>query len=143
MALANVLYSAHVTVTGGRNGEAASDDGNLNVKLGMPKELGGAGGDATNPEQLFAAGYGACFLSALGLVASKKKIPLSKDAAIDATVALGPKGDKLGLDVTLRVKLPGMNEKEANELVHLAHETCPYSNATRGNIDVRLEVSVA
>lgn len=142
MALEKTLYVAHVTVKGGRDGEAVSDDGNLNVKLTMPKALGGTGGNATNPEQLFAAGYGACFLSALNLVAGKKKLQISKDASVNATVALGSKGEKLGLEATLQVKLPGMAENEARELVALAHEVCPYSNATRNNIDVHLDVSV-
>lgn len=143
MALSKVLYSATVTVKGGRDGEAASDDGNLKVKLAMPKELGGAGGNATNPEQLFAAGYAACFLSALNLVAGKKKIALSKDASIKAVVSLGPVGERLGLEATLHVNLPGMDAKEAQALVEQAHQVCPYSNATRNNIDVHLDVSVS
>lgn len=142
MTLSKVLYSTTVTVKGGRDGEAESDDGNLKVKLAMPKELGGAGGNATNPEQLFAAGYAACFLSALNLVAGKKKIALSKDASIKGTVSLGSVGERLGLEAALHVNLPGMDAKEALALVEQAHQVCPYSNATRNNIDVHLEVSV-
>lgn len=141
MALSKILYSTTVTVKGGRDGEAVSDDGNLKVKLGMPKELGGTGGNATNPEQLFAAGYAACFLSALNLVAGKKKISLGKDASIKATVNFGPKGERFGLEAFLHVSLPGVDAKEAQALLEQAHEVCPYSNATRNNIDVHLDVT--
>ena len=141
MAISKTLYSTTVTVTGGRDGQAVSADGNLNVKLGMPKELGGSGEKAANPEQLFGAGFAACFLSAMKLVANKKKIAISSDPSITAEVGIGPQGEGLGLAVTLHVKLPGMDEKAAHALVELAHKTCPYSNATRGNIDVTLDVS--
>ena len=141
MSLAKVLYATRVTVTGGRDGEAVSEDGHLKVKLGMPKEMGGAGGDATNPEQLFAAGFAACFLSAMKLIANKKKRAISDNPSITAEVAIGPVGDGLALGVTLNVKLPGMNDAQAHELVELAHKMCPYSNATRNNIDVKLNVS--
>lgn len=140
MALSKIMYSTTVTVTGGRDGEAVSGDGNLKVKLGMPKEMGGAGGAATNPEQLFAAGYAACFLSAMKMLAGKKKIAISPNPSIVAAVDLGATGEKLGLQVALTVKLPGMDKAEAEKLVELAHQTCPYSNATRGNIDVKLTV---
>ncbi|SBW07723.1 Organic hydroperoxide resistance protein [uncultured delta proteobacterium] len=140
MALSKIMYSTTVTVTGGRDGEAVSGDGNLRVKLGMPKEMGGAGGNATNPEQLFAAGYAACFLSAMKMLAGKKKIAISPNPSIVAAVDLGTSGEKLGLQVALTVKLPGMDKAEAEKLVELAHQTCPYSNATRGNIDVALTV---
>ena len=140
MALSKIMYSTTVTVTGGRDGEAVSGDGNLKVKLGMPKEMGGAGGTATNPEQLFAAGYAACFLSAMKMLAGKKKIAISPNPSIVAAVDLGATGEKLGLQVALTVKLPGMDKAEAEKLVELAHQTCPYSNATRGNIDVKLTV---
>lgn len=140
MALSKVMYTTKVTVTGGRDGEAASEDGHLKVKLGMPKELGGMGGEATNPEQLFAAGYAACFLSALKLVAGKKKVALSHDASITAEVSLGQAGEGLGLAVTLNIRLPGMDRNEAKELVEAAHNTCPYFKATRNNIDVALAV---
>lgn len=140
MALSKVMYSTKVTVKGGRDGEALSEDGHLNVKLGMPKELGGQGGNVTNPEQLFGAGFAACFLGALKLVAGKKKIVIDKDPSILAEVSLGTLGQGLGLAVTLTVTLPGMDEKQAHELVEEAHKVCPYSNATRNNIDVTLVV---
>ena len=143
MALSKIMYTTKVTVTGGRDGEAVSQDGHLNVKLGMPQELGGKGGEVTNPEQLFGAGYAACFLSALNLVAGKKKVSLGPDAAITADVSLGQAGEGLGLAVTLEIRLPGMDKAQAEELVELAHKTCPYSNATRGNIDVTLVVKTA
>lgn len=142
MALDKVMYSTTVTVKGGREGEAASADGLLKLKLSKPKELGGPGGTGTNPEQLFGAGYAACFLSALELVSGKKKIALSREASIVADVSLGMNGQALGLAVTLNVRLPGMDKAQADELVALAHQTCPYSNATRNNIDVTLKVSV-
>ena len=142
MTLDKVMYTTEVTVTGGREGSAASADGRLNLKLDKPKELGGAGGEGTNPEQLFAAGYAACFLSALQLVSGKKKIALSHEAAIRAEVSLGQSGQALALAVTLNVRLPGMDKAVADELVGLAHQTCPYSNATRNNIVVTLAVSV-
>lgn len=143
MTLDKVMYTTEVTVTGGRDGSAMSADGRLNVKLAKPKELGGAGGEGTNPEQLFAAGYAACFLSALQLVSGKKKIVLSHGAAIHSEVSLGQSGQALALAVTLNVKLPGMDKAVAEELVELAHQTCPYSNATRNNVVVTLTVSVA
>lgn len=142
MTLDKVLYTTEMTVTGGRDGGAVSADGKLTLKLAKPKELGGAGGDGTNPEQLFAAGYAACFLSALQLVSGKRKIALSHDASIRSVVSLGQSGQALALAVTLNVSLPGMDKKAAEELVALAHQTCPYSNATRNNINVTLTVSV-
>ena len=141
MALSKIMYSTTVTVTGGRDGEAVSGDGNLKVKLGMPKEMGGAGGTATNPEQLFAAGYAACFLSAMKMLANKHKIAISKDPSIVAEVDLGTSGEKLGLQAALTVKLPGMDKAEAEALVEATHQVCPYSNATRGNVDVQLVIA--
>lgn len=143
MALSKVLYSTKVTVTGGRDGEAVSEDGHLKVKLGMPKELGGMGGNVTNPEQLFGAGFAACFLSAMKLVAGKRNIAMDKDPSILADVSLGSLGQGLGLAVTLTVTLPGMDEKQAHELAEEAHKICPYSNATRNNIDVNLVVKTS
>lgn len=140
MALSKIMYSTRVKVTGGRDGEAVSEDGNLKVKLGMPKEMGGAGGNVSNPEQLFAAGYAACFLSAMKMLANKKKIAISENPSILAEIDLGTSGEKLGLQAALTVSLPGMDKAEAEKLVELAHQTCPYSNATRGNIDVKLVV---
>lgn len=135
-----ILYIAHATATGGRDGAAKSDDGLLNVKLAPPKELGGAGG-ATNPEQLFAAGYSACFMGALRHVAAAKKVTVPADATIAASVGLGPVGSAFGITVKLVATLPGVDRAVAQDLVDAAHVVCPYSNATRGNIPV--DVSLA
>ena len=137
------LYTATATSHGGRNGQVESDDGTINMKLSMPKALGGAEEKgATNPEQLFAAGYSACFEGALRLVAGKMKKPI-KDAHIQAKATIGktPEGG-FGLAVQLHGKLSGVSQAEADELMHKAHEVCPYSNATRGNIDVKLSSEV-
>ena len=136
-----VLYTAHATATGGRDGRAMSDDKHLDVPLNTPRELGGAGGEGTNPEQLFAAGYAACFLSAMKFVAGATKVQLPADAAVNADVGIGP-NDKggFGLAVSLKVSLPGMAADAAQALVNKAHEVCPYSNATRDNIDVGLSI---
>ncbi len=134
-----ILYQANVTTTGGRDGHAVSTDGLLDVKLAIQKELGGPGG-ATNPEQLFAAGYSACFLSALKLVAGKEKIAVPADTKITAIVGIGPIQSGFALDVELQVSLPGMDPEKAKMLVEKAHHVCPYSNATRDNIEVRLKV---
>lgn len=134
-----VLYTARTRTTGGRDGRAVSDDGLLDVRLAPPKALGGAGG-ATNPEQLFAAGYSACYLSALKHVAGLKKVALPADAAVDATVDLGPIAQGFGLAVQLHIHLPGLERAAAQELVDTAHQVCPYSNATRGNIVVDLQL---
>ncbi|WP_421863451.1 organic hydroperoxide resistance protein [Parvibaculum sp.] len=138
----NILYTAHATSSGGRTGEAKSDDGRLSVKLDTVKEFGGAGGDGTNPEQLFAAGYSTCFHSALKFVAGQKKVKVPAESAVTAHVGIGPhpKGKGFALDVALEVSLPGLDKAEAEALVAEAHEVCPYSNATRGNVDVRLSV---
>ena len=137
--LEKVLYTARIHTTSGRDGRAVSDDGLLDVQLNPPKSLGG-NGSATNPEQLFAAGYSACFLSAVKFVAGQKKIPVPADASIDASVDLGPIPQGFGLRVELAVSLPGMERGIAEDLVNAAHQVCPYSNATRGNIDVVLTV---
>jgi osmotically inducible protein OsmC len=137
--LDKVLYTAKAHTTGGREGRATTDDGLLDVTLQPPKEMGGKGG-ATNPEQLFAAGYSACFIGALKFVAGQKKIAVPADTAVDASVAIGPIPDGFGLAVELAVSLPGMDRAAAQELVEAAHVVCPYSNATRGNIDVTLTV---
>ena len=137
----DILYKAVVTSTGGRDGAAKSDDGLLDVKLAPPKALGGNGG-ATNPEQLFAAGYSACFIGALKFVAGAAKISLPADLSLRAEVGIGKIEGGFGLDVDLFVSLPGMEQTVADELVAKAHQVCPYSNATRGNIEVRLHVSV-
>ncbi|RWD60111.1 MAG: organic hydroperoxide resistance protein [Mesorhizobium sp.] len=133
----SALYTTQARVVGGRAGHAETSDGLLKVDLAMPKELGGQGG-ATNPEQLFAAGYGACFESAIRFVARKKKLPL-EDAAVTATVSLHPNdqgGFRLG--VALAAEIKGLDQAAAEALVSEAHTICPYSNAIRGNIDVAL-----
>lgn len=140
MSIEKVVYQAHAKATGGRDGRATSSDGVLDVKLGVPKEMGGAGGAATNPEQLFAAGYSACFLGALKFVAAKEKVKIPADAAIEATVGIGEIPNGFGIEVQLDITLPGVERSVAEALVKKAHEVCPYSNATRGNIDVTLNV---
>jgi Ohr subfamily peroxiredoxin len=142
MSIDKVLYQAIATATGGRDGRAVSSDKVLDVQLATPTELGGAGGAGTNPEQLFAAGYSACFLGALKLVAGKSKVSLPADASVQGQVGIGPLGQGFGLQVTLNVKLPGLDEAQAKQLVDTAHQVCPYSNATRNNIDVTLAVTV-
>ncbi|GBU12380.1 peroxiredoxin osmC [Enterobacterales bacterium] len=139
MSIEKVIYRAHASATGGRDGRAASDDGVLDVKLGVPKEMGGMGG-GTNPEQLFAAGYSACFLGALKAVAAKEKIKIPADAKIEGAVGIGEIPGGYGIEVQLDITLPGMERSEAEALVAKAHQVCPYSNATRGNIDVTLNV---
>lgn len=136
------LYTAVATATGGRDGRAISSDKNLDVKLATPKELGGAGGDATNPEQLFAAGYSACFIGALKFVASQSERGIPADASITAWVGIGQIPGGFGLDIDLNINLPGLEHADAQALVEAAHQVCPYSNATRGNVDVRLHVTV-
>jgi Ohr subfamily peroxiredoxin len=140
MALDKVLYTAHATSTGGREGTSKSSDGALEVRLSTPKELGGAGGPGTNPEQLFAAGYSACFIGAMKAVAGKQKIALPADTSITADVGIGPITGGFGIQATLNISLPGMDRAAAKALVDAAHHVCPYSNATRGNIDVTLNL---
>jgi len=132
--LDQVLYTAHTHTTGGRDGQAASSDGRLQVTLSSP----GTTGTGTNPEQLFAAGYSACFIGALKAVAGMQKIALPADAHIDAGVDLGKTGHGYGIAVRLDIALPGLERAAAQALVDAAHQVCPYSNATRGNIDVTL-----
>jgi osmotically inducible protein OsmC len=134
--LEKVLYTAHTHTTGGRDGQSKSDDGRLNVTLSSP----GTAGTGTNPEQMFAAGYSACFIGALKAVAGMKKITLPQDTSIDASVDLGKIPNGYGIAVRLEVCLPGMERAAAQALVDAAHQVCPYSNATRGNIDVTLTV---
>jgi len=136
------LYIAEATSTGGRDGKSRSSDGKLEVKLSTPKELGGAGGDGTNPEQMFAAGYSACFIGALKFVAGQAKKQLPADSSITAKVGIGQIPGGFGLDIDLHINLPGLAQAEAQELVEKAHHVCPYSNATRNNVDVRLHVTV-
>lgn len=142
MSVDKVVYTAKATASGGRNGRAISSDDALNVALRTPKAMGGGGGDGTNPEQLFAAGYSACFIGAMNVVAGHAKIKLPTQTKIDGEVGIGPMGDAFGIEVTLNVSLPGMDQSEAEDLVAKAHQVCPYSNATRGNIDVTLNVEV-
>ncbi|MHA6313358.1 MULTISPECIES: organic hydroperoxide resistance protein [Pantoea] len=140
MSLEQVVYRAKAKATGGRDGRATSSDGVLDVKLGVPKEMGGAGGEVTNPEQLFAAGYSACFLGAMKFVAGRDKITLPKEAWIEGEVGIGPIPNGFGIEATLNIHLPEMDEAEAQKLVDAAHIVCPYSNATRNNIDVTLNI---
>ena len=135
-----ILYTAEVTATGGRDGKAASDDGLLSVALSVPKDLGGPGGAGTNPEQLFAPGYAARCLGAVKLVARTRKVPLRDAVSVTARVGIGPVAVGYALSVELRASLPGLDRGVAEEVLHGAHERCPYSNATRGNVDVVLSV---
>lgn len=141
MALDKVLYTAQASATGGREGRATSEDGVIDFKLTTPKGLGGAGGEGTNPEQLFAAGYAACFLNAVKLVASREKIAFPADAKIDARVGIGQAGEGYGLQVELKASFPGLSDDQSRDLIERAHVVCPYSNATRGNVDVTLSVA--
>ncbi|MEA1834469.1 organic hydroperoxide resistance protein [Methylobacterium durans] len=137
------LYTAHAHATGGREGSAATDDGRLDLRLATPKELGGGGGAGTNPEQLFAAGYAACFLGAIKFVAAQDKVKISDDAKVESSVGIGKRedGGGFGLTVTLKATLPGIDHDTAQALVQRADVVCPYSHATRGNI--RVDVSAA
>jgi osmotically inducible protein OsmC len=136
----NVLYRTQATATGGRTGEAATADGAFSVKLVTPKELGGPGGEGNNPEQLFAAGYSACFLGAVKAVAGKKKVTLPADSTVTAKVGIGPRddGEGFGLDVALDISLPGIDRETAQAIVDQAHIVCPYSHLARNGTDVRL-----
>ncbi|MCU7375529.1 organic hydroperoxide resistance protein [Paucibacter sp. O1-1] len=140
MALDKVLYTATATATGGREGKASSSDGALSVTLSTPKELGGAGGSGTNPEQMFAAGYSACFIGAMKAVAGKIKIAVPADVSITSEVGIGPIPAGFGIQVAMKISLPGLERSQAEALVAAAHQVCPYSNATRGNIDVSLTI---
>ena len=141
MKLDKVLYTAHATSTGGREGTSRSSDGVLDLKLTTPKELGGNGAVGTNPEQLFAAGYSACFIGAMKHVAMMQKIALPADTSIQAEVGIGPIPAGFGIQVAMTVTIPGMERAAAEKLVQTAHGVCPYSNATRGNIEVTLTVA--
>jgi Ohr subfamily peroxiredoxin len=140
----NILYRAHASAEGGREGSAASDDGRLSVKLSTPKELGGDNGPGTNPEQMFAAGYSACFLGALKFVAGKEKVKIPAETRVAADVGIGPRddGQGFGIAVDLKIALPGLEQKQAEDLVAKAHIVCPYSNATQNNIPVSLTTTV-
>lgn len=136
------LYTAVCLSTGGREGKSVSSDHALDVKLSTPKELGGAGGDGTNPEQLFAAGYSACFIGAMKFVAGQMKKPLPADVTVEASVGIGenPAGKGFAIEVALAIRIPGMSENDKHNIVNEAHLVCPYSNATRGNVDVKLNI---
>lgn len=135
-----VIYKAHATATGGRDGTVKSSDGLLELKLSVPKEMGGAGG-GVNPEQLFAAGYSACFIGAMKFVAGMQKIAMPVDASINASVGIGQIPAGFGIEVQMVVNLPGMDRDVAQALINKAHEVCPYSNATRGNIEVSISLA--
>ncbi|OHC49720.1 organic hydroperoxide resistance protein [Rhodanobacter soli] len=141
MSIEKVLYRSKATATGGRDGRATSSDSVLDVKLTTPKELGGAGGDGTNPEQLFAAGYSACFLGAMKFVAAQQKVQLPADTQVTGQVGIGQIPTGFGIEVELTISIPGLPRADAEALVQKAHVVCPYSNATRNNIDVTLTVA--
>jgi Ohr subfamily peroxiredoxin len=139
MALDKVLYTAHATSTGGRDGKSATSDGQVSVQLALPKEMGGNGA-GTNPEQLFAMGYSACFIGAMKFVAGQQKVALPADTSITADVGIGPIPAGFGIQVTLNISVPNLPRDTVEAVVKAAHQVCPYSNATRGNIDVTLNV---
>lgn len=141
MSIEKVLYTAHARATGGRDGRAVVPDSGLDLRLTTPRELGGAGGEGANPEQLFAAGYSACFIGAMKFVAARDKVALPQDVSIDGSVGIGAIPNGFGIEVELKISLPGMDRAAAQALVEKAHQVCPYSNATRGNIDVKLTLA--
>jgi Ohr subfamily peroxiredoxin len=137
----NVIYKTEATATGGRDGAAKSDDGSVDVKLVVPKEMGGPGGVGANPEKLFAAGYSACFLGAMKAVSGQVGVKVPADATVTATIGFGPRSEGgYGITADLTVSLPGVEHEAGERLVQAAHQVCPYSNATRGNVDVGLTV---
>ncbi len=138
MNIESILYTAQATAVGGREGHATSSDRSLDIVLSTPKELGGTGGPGTNPEQLFAAGYSACFLGALRYVAGQEHVALPDTAAVTGRVGIGAVSTGFAIDVALTVSLPGVNREVADDLVRKAHVVCPYSHATRNNINVAL-----
>ncbi|GAA5533376.1 organic hydroperoxide resistance protein [Deinococcus metallilatus] len=135
------LYTAEATATGGRTGSVKTSDDRLDLNLSRPSEMGGDGGPGTNPEQLFAAGYAACFQGALGVVARREKIELPDDSTVTARVGLQKSGLAFALDVELEGRFPGLSREQAHALMHAAHQVCPYSVATRDNVAVRLKVA--
>ncbi|MBB4154793.1 Ohr subfamily peroxiredoxin [Sphingomonas jinjuensis] len=138
----DVKYTTSARAEGGRDGTARSDDGALDVLLSTPKALGGPGGDGTNPEQLFAAGYSACFIGALKVAGRQMKIAIPDEVSVDAKVGIGPRAEGgFGITADLTVELPGIPREQAEALVEAAHQICPYSNATRGNVDVGLALA--
>ena len=141
MSLEKILYTGTATSTGGREGRAPPADGTLDLALSTPRALGGAGGEGTNPEQLFAAGYSACFLSALKFVAGRQKVALPASTTVTADIGIGPLGGGFGLQGSLTISAPELEPETLQSLVEQAHQVCPYSNATRGNIDVDLRIA--
>ncbi|MFC5437864.1 organic hydroperoxide resistance protein [Rhodanobacter umsongensis] len=141
MSIEEVLYRSKATATGGRDGRAISSDNVLDISLTTPKELGGAGGNGTNPEQLFAAGYSACFLGAMKFVAAQQKLQLPADTQVTGQVGIGQIPTGFGIEVELTIAIPGLPRADAEALVQKAHIVCPYSNATRNNIDVTLTIA--
>jgi Ohr subfamily peroxiredoxin len=141
MSIQKILYTAAATATGGREGHATSSDNVLDVQLSTPRELGGAGGPGTNPEQLFAAGYSACFLGALKFVAGQQKIALPADTSVTGKVGIGQIPTGFGIEAELTIAAPGIDRDILQSLVDQAHVVCPYSNATQGNIDVTLRIA--
>ena len=138
----NVIYKTRATATGGRDGAARSEDGSVDGKLVVPKEMGGPGGDGANPEKLFAAGYSACFLGAMKAVSGKEGVKVPQDATVTAEVGFGPREEGgYGITVDLLVNLPGVDRADGEKLMHAAHQVCPYSNATRNNVDVGLTLA--
>ncbi len=138
----DVKYRTTAYATGGRDGHAAVQDGDLSVDLSTPRELGGAGGPGTNPEQLFAAGYSACFVGAMKAVAPSLQLKVPAEAKVTATIGIGPRSEGgFGITADLSVDLPGLDRADAERLVAAAHQVCPYSNATRGNVDVGVTVA--
>jgi Ohr subfamily peroxiredoxin len=138
----NVIYKTSATATGGRDGSAKSDDGSVDVKLVVPKEMGGPGGTGANPEKLFAAGYSACFLGAMKAVSGKVGVKVPADATVTAEIGFGPRSEGgFGITADLTITLPGVEPSEAQRLAEAAHEVCPYSNATRNNVNVGLHIA--
>lgn len=138
MSIENVLYRAHAEATGGREGRAVAQEGGLDLRLTRPKGLGGKGEKGTNPEELFAAGYSACFIGAMQFVAARDKIAMPAGTSVNGAVGIGPIPNGFGIEVELKIALPGMERGAAQDLINKAHIVCPYSNATRNNIDVTL-----
>jgi osmotically inducible protein OsmC len=138
----DVIYKTKATATGGRDGSARSDDGSVDVKLVVPKEMGGPGGVGANPEKLFASGYSACFLGAMKAVSGKVGVKVPADATVTAEIGFGPRSEGgYGITADLTISLPGIDKAEAQKLAEAAHQVCPYSNATRNNVNVGLHIA--
>jgi lipoyl-dependent peroxiredoxin len=137
----DVKYQAAATAVGGRDGRTRTEDGKIDLQLAVPKELGGPGGEGTNPEQLFAAGYAACFLGAMKVAGHQMKVAIPADTTVTATVGIGPRSEGgFGITAELGIRLPGVDPAQALQIAALAHQICPYSNATRNNVDVGVTV---